>query len=375
MAPFKAIYLTSTGDITIKTILSPYQPHGSQTLIRVDYSGINPGDFRHFYMGMHSFVMGYDFVGTVISTGPESSFQPGDSVLGMTKPGHNRPSHLGAHQAYLLAESSYLLWRRPESLSPLAAVRLPSAAQTAADALFNVLGFAFPPLADSDTVSGIDPCNNAILIWGGAGSVGHAAVQLASAAGFSAILVTASEMNHALLKDAGATHCFDYRVGDAVVAEQIREAVRELGIPLKAIFDAVGKGLGVFELPGVTPGNYADSSCAIAKRCLSDEVLAAGSGPDGYRLCCVLPVLQDSEWLFALYSRKHDAEQEREYPGWWQRQERIVTWLVENHETVWKPLLPRPRVVNDSASALEAIRGSFEGKLGREKVVIRHPMV
>lgn len=162
MTPFKAIYLTSSGDVAVKTIPSPYEPYGSQALVRVEYSGINPGDLRHFYMGMHSFVMGYDFVGTVISAGHDSPFRLGDAVMGMTKSGHNRPSHLGAHQAYLIAESSYLIWRRPESLPPLSAVRLPSAAQTAADALFNVLGFAFPPAGAY--VGGLDPHSAAILI-------------------------------------------------------------------------------------------------------------------------------------------------------------------------------------------------------------------
>ncbi|KAK1757979.1 GroES-like protein [Echria macrotheca] len=360
---FKALYLPDTGKPFIKTIPRPYTPTGSQSLVKVKYSAINPGDIRHFYMGYHSFVMGYEFTGDVISTGPDAPFRPGDAVMGITMPGHQRPIHAGAHQAYLLA-NPYMVWLRPDDFDLLTAVRMPGLAQTAADALFNVLGFAFPPLG----MEGIDPADQAVLIWGGAGAVGWASIQLAKAAGIRYILVTASKANLELVRDAGATHVFDYRAPDVV--DQVRGTVKELGVELEAVIDAVAVGLGIFERPGTPVPDYSKSTAAIAKSCLSDEVVKSGRA----RLAAVLPVPQDPDWDFALYSRKHDADQERDHPGWWQKQEKIVTWLVENHKQYWKSL-PPPKIIRNAEEALQGMEDAFTGKQGVQKLVIEHPML
>lgn len=141
--PFKALYMGPDGTIAIHSVQTPYTPTEDKTLIKVQYSGINPADLRHYHMGFNSYIMGYDYVGVATTTGPNSPFSPGDQLFGMTQPGHKRPPSTGCHQAYLLAEP-YLTWRRPADMDPLVAVRLASAAQTAADALFNCLGFGLP---------------------------------------------------------------------------------------------------------------------------------------------------------------------------------------------------------------------------------------
>ncbi|KAK3364615.1 hypothetical protein B0T25DRAFT_530621 [Lasiosphaeria hispida] len=358
--PFKALYLTPSATFVTREIAAPYTPTTpAQSLIAVHYSGINPGDLRHFHMGLHSFVAGYDFTGTVLS-GP-AAFPPGTPVLGMTWPAHARPLHAGAHQAYLLADP-YLLWRRPDDLAPLSAVGIPVAAQTAADGLFNCLGFGLPAAG----VEGKDAGRERVLIWGGGGAVGWAAVQLAKAAGFREVLVAAREGNHEVLMRGGATRCFDYtRPG---VVEEIRGHVREAGGELGNVFDAVGVGLGIFEPVGAEKGRYEDSTPALAKRCLSDGVVERKEAG----LCCVLPVLQDPDWGFALFSRKGE-QQEADHPGWWQRQEKVVSWLIENHATAWRPL--KTRVVREAGEAATAIRDVYEGKLSMEKVAIEHPML
>ncbi|KAK0725918.1 hypothetical protein B0H67DRAFT_481985, partial [Lasiosphaeris hirsuta] len=327
--------------------------------IAVHYSGINPGDMRHFHMGLHSFIAGYDFAGTVLS--PGGPFSAGTPVLGMTWPAHARPPHAGAHQAYLLADP-YLLWRRPASLAPLSAVGLPVAAQTAADGLFNCLGFGLAAAG----VDGRDASGEAVLVWGGAGAVGWAAVQLARAAGFAEVLVVARERNHEALSRRGATRCFDYsRPG---VVDEIRAYVRGTGRELASVLDAVGAGLGIFEPADAEKTDYDESSSALAKRCLSDGVVQRGEA----NLCCVLPVLQDPEWKFALFSRKGE-QQEADHPGWWQRSEKVVSWLIENHATAWRPL--KTRVVREAGEAAAAIKNAYEGKLSMERVAIEHPML
>ncbi|KAK3372716.1 chaperonin 10-like protein [Podospora didyma] len=358
----KALYLTSTGTITILSLGPdpPYTPTGSESLVQVQYSGINPGDLRHFHMGLHSFIMGYDFSGTVLSSGPSSPFSPGDPVLGMTNPAHQRPHSQGAHQAFLIADP-YLAWRRPSTLSPQSAVGIPCAAQTAADALFNRLGFGLPQAG----VPGDDAAHHALLIWGAGSSVGWAALQLARCAGFAAIFVTASPHNHAALLDAGATKCFDYRSPDVV--QDIRSVVTNSGLKMTRIFDAVGAGLDIFQRPDAPLKECSLSSPFLAKQCLSDDIEEGE-----VRLTCTLPVLEDEDWKFCLWSRKAD-DQQKEYPGWWERQEKVVTWLIENHEVSWRPL-PRLRVVNTAEGAVQAVRDVFGGKVSMEKVVVQHPL-
>ncbi|KAB5523138.1 chaperonin 10-like protein [Coniochaeta sp. 2T2.1] len=365
-APFKAIYLTETGDITVREVAEPYEPQGEQALVKVQYSGINPGDYRHFFMGMNSFVMGYDFVGVVEKLGPASPFKVGELLMGETKPGHKRPTFQGAHQAYLLAEP-YLTWRVPRDMNPLSAVSMVSGAQTAADALFNVMGFGFPAAG----LEGDDPRGKAILVWGGAAGCGFAAVQLAKAAGFGTIVVTASERNHNALREVGATHCFDYH--SETVVEDIRSVVAKEGIELTAAFDAVSVGLGIFEPltdaeKAAVEVDYDKSTPALGKRCMSEPAAA-----EKLRLASTLPVLEDPDWQFVIYSRKHYEQDLIDHPGWWQRQEKAVTWLVENHKTAWRPL-PNQRLVRDSAEAVKAIKDVFEGRVSMEKVVIDHPM-
>ena len=55
-----------------------------------------------------------------------------------------------------------------------------------------------------------------VLVYGAGASSGQYTVQLLKLTGFKNIFVTASPKNHALLKELGAAHCFDYRSTDLV---------------------------------------------------------------------------------------------------------------------------------------------------------------
>lgn len=76
-----------------------------------------------------------------------------------------------------------------------------------------------------------------MLVWGGAGSIGSAAVQLAKLMGFS-VYATASEKHHAYAKSLGPTRVFEYKREDAV--ESIVRAVRQDGVRVQMGFDAAG---------------------------------------------------------------------------------------------------------------------------------------
>ncbi|KAI6774469.1 hypothetical protein HG531_001318 [Fusarium graminearum] len=280
--PNKAIYMLSEGNHETRIIQEPYIPKSAQSLVDVQYSGINPADTRHMYMNMTNYVAGYEFTGTVKQVGPESPFKIGQDVFGISLMYDRRPNYLGAHQSFLLAEP-LMTFLRPDHLDPITAVTLLAGGGTAMDGLFNVLGYGFSP-AD---IPGDNPKDEPILIWGGAGSVGQAAIQLAKAAGFYPIITTASTQNHETLKGLGASHTFDYK--SPTVTKDIRSLLESSGWLLKTVFDAVSTGLGVFE--GLTQeqekeiqDKYDQSSSGMARQCCDPKVPSSE-----LRLTSVLP--------------------------------------------------------------------------------------
>ena len=77
-----------------------------------------------------------------------------------------------------------------------------------------------------------------MLVWGGASSIGSAAVQVAKLIGFT-VYSTASEKHHEYLKGLGASKVFDYR--DENVVRSIVKAANEDGVTVQTGFDAVGQ--------------------------------------------------------------------------------------------------------------------------------------
>ncbi|KAI0007251.1 hypothetical protein F4779DRAFT_592815 [Xylariaceae sp. FL0662B] len=358
MAPRKAIYLSPSGDLQVITQTKAYIPTGSQFLVHVKYSAINPADIRHFHMGWHSFVAGYEWIGTVEAVGPTSPFRPGEAVFGFAKPGHQRPISVGAHQDYLLTEP-WMTYRLPDpELDWTQVVAWPIGLHTSIDALFNVSGFSFPPLRGQG-VDGEDPTGRAILIWGGSSTVGLSAIQLARAAGFAPIFTTASARNHRTLLELGATQCFDYR--DPSVVDKIRAAVSQSGKELSVIFDAVTTGVPFANPLTDKPLDPSKSSPAIAKRCLTD-------GARDVRLSSTLLVEDDPDWKFCIAVRD-----EKEFPDYSRHITAIMNWVLDNHKAVAFNI-PNVRVVAGAEDGIQAIRDVFAGKVSMEKVVIQHPL-
>jgi NADPH:quinone reductase-like Zn-dependent oxidoreductase len=184
--PFRAIYLDDKADLSIREINEAYIPTGSQALIAVKYSAINPADLRHFYVGMHSFVAGYEWIGPVLAVGSSCPYRVGETLFGLANYGHRRPLHRGAHQDYLLADTLGT-YRVPVDMVSAEddearkqawtqVVSWPVAAQTAVDMLFNKLDFAFPGIKGLE--KGADPRGRAILI------VSHGSVSISSFVAF-----------------------------------------------------------------------------------------------------------------------------------------------------------------------------------------------
>lgn len=371
----KAIFLEDDGRLTIHQIEvdTRYKPEGSQTLVQVAYSAINPADLRHYFMGESNCVAGSEWVGTAIEIGPSSPFKVGQQLFGMTMVEHQRPLPAGAHQDYLLAAAEWTM-PVPAGLDLLQAAGFPVAVQSSIDALFNMLGFGFPPAG----VSGPSAANEAILIWGGGSCLGQAGIQLAKAAGFSPIITTASPKNHDLLKQLGATYCFDYRSPDVV--EKVRSSLA--GQKLRVVYDAVSAGLGCFEglsaeQEDAVRAQYELSSPALARQCCDDDA--------ELKLTGVLPVPKDKDpdWTFLMPYRIPEGGEvprprgfesffEGMNPEWGNRLQAVREWMLEDGAKHWTPF--NVRVVKGAEEGIAAIHEVFAGKAGGQKLVLEHPM-
>jgi len=137
------------------------------------------------------FVVGRDLLGTVASASAGSGFAPGERVW------CNSLGHCGRQGSFaeLAVVPADRLYRLPAGADPTAAVACLHPAATAYLSLFH-----HARMRPIDTV----------LVGGGAGSVGTAAIQLASAAG-ARVMATALPPDHDRCRRSGAGAVFDYR--------------------------------------------------------------------------------------------------------------------------------------------------------------------
>jgi len=191
------------------------EPGEGQIRIKVKAAGISPTDLvmRAGYLKdaiplPPDAVLGFEAAGTVDAAGPGvTGTSPGDPVTALL-------FGLGGYAEYAVAS----IWaRKPESVSWLDAAALPSSAEAAAGVLRQL-----------DVTSG-----ETLLLFGGGGSVGIIATQLAVAAGVN-VISAVGERDEALARELGAT---PVRYGAGVAGR-----VRALG-PVDAVFDAAGTGV------------------------------------------------------------------------------------------------------------------------------------
>lgn len=263
----------------------------------------------------------------------------GTKVAGLTPAMNPRAYKHGSHQDYMIAPDS-MVFAVPSHLPMDIAAILGVVMLTAIDGIFCQLGVPDP---DSSSASG------AILIWGGASGVGAVAIQLAAAAGLSPILTTASTHNHEVLRNLGATHCFNYR--DADVLDQIREFVHQSETKLDLAFDTIG---------------YSGSAHMVdwCYSCCADGAKVVTTIPHPNALKCFATRADDITFDgpnggITFPARREDAV----------RTSRILEWAVEN----LRPLqMPTVRTVVGSKAAIEAIIESAQGGASFEKIVVNH---
>jgi NADPH:quinone reductase len=209
------------GPLELSRIPQP-QASAGEVLVRIAASGLNPLDTKiRAGAAAHArhplpLVLGIDMAGVVVSVGPGvSGFKPGDEVYGMT-------GGVGGIQGSLAQYAAVdvdLLALKPSNLSMREAAALPLAFIT-----------AYSGIVDRARLQ----TGQTVLVQGGAGGVGHMAVQLAHALG-AKVFATASSRDHAFIARLGATP-IDYR---AQSVEQYVEALTQ-GAGFDLVVDTVG---------------------------------------------------------------------------------------------------------------------------------------
>lgn len=161
-------------------------------------------------------VLGMDFAGTVAAVGEGvTGFSVGDEVYGCAGGLADLP---GALAEYMLADAN-LVAHKPKSSSMVEAAAVPLVGITAYEGLIR-----------AETQKG-----QKLLVHGGAGGVGHIAVQLANHFGAHVYATGGSETQLALIENLGAT-AINYRTEE--VADYVAKHTGGAGFDV--IFDTVG---------------------------------------------------------------------------------------------------------------------------------------
>lgn len=216
----KSIMYTETGEPSVLHLVERDQaePGDGEVRVKVVVSGVNPTDWksrRGTYSGEAlpdaGIVPNQDGAGIVDAVGPNvTGLRVGDRVW-LSLAAYQRPSG-GTAQEYtvLPAERVHPL---PDSVSFDVGASLGVPAVTAHRAL--TVAENGPMRLSVGALHG-----KIVLVAGGAGAVGHAAIQLARWAGATVITTVSSAEKAALATAAGATHIVNYKESDA--ASEIR---------------------------------------------------------------------------------------------------------------------------------------------------------
>ena len=200
------------------------EPGPGEVLVRVAGSSLNPIDNKIATLGEAlafapepPALLGMDASGVVEAVGPGvTRFREGDRVFGCPGGIKGMP---GALAEYVAADER-LLARAPEHMDLADAGAVPLVAVTAWMALFDK--------------AGLKP-GERLLVHGGAGGVGHMAVQLAAHAGAEVFATVSTPDKAAVVEALGGTP-IDY--AEAGVDEYVRDCTGGEGFD--AVFDTVG---------------------------------------------------------------------------------------------------------------------------------------
>ena len=207
----RAVVYSETGPSSVLSTVDrdAGEPGAGEVLVRVVRAGVNPTDwkFRSGMMSGHDEVTpGQDGAGLVEAVGEAvEHVAVGDRVwvlLGQ----HQRPYGTAAELTIQPADR---------------VVALPAEASYDLGASLGVPAITAHRALTSGEVNRLGPGSlddHVVLVAGGAGAVGNAAIQLARWAGATVVTTVSSEEKAALARAAGAHHVVDYTTGDPAPA-------------------------------------------------------------------------------------------------------------------------------------------------------------
>ena len=189
------------------------QPGNDELLVKVHAASVNPVDYKIRKGGYAKpdqlpIAMGRDISGTVESRGGNvRDFDKGDAVYAML--GRDR----GGYAQYVIVKPGEFA-AKPSKLDHVRAAAVPLAALTAWQGIFDHGGLT---------------AGHRVLIHGGAGGVGHMAVQFAKAKG-TWVATTVSKSDLGFVHDLGADQAIDHR------NEDFSEKLRDMDL----VYDLIG---------------------------------------------------------------------------------------------------------------------------------------
>ncbi|MET0448174.1 MAG: NADPH:quinone reductase [Aeromicrobium sp.] len=212
----RAIVYSQTGAPSVLDLVErePGEPGAGEVRVRVVVSGVNPTDWKSRSAGdgeptpFPEVVPNQDGSGVVDAVGPGvEDLAVGDRVWILLS-AHGRPT--GTAQELTVVPADRVV-RLPDNASHDVGASLGVPAVTAHRAL--TVADGGPSRLAPGALDG-----RTVLVAGGAGAVGHAAIQLARWAGATVITTISSAEKAALATSAGAHHTVDYTAGDTAAA-------------------------------------------------------------------------------------------------------------------------------------------------------------
>jgi NADPH2:quinone reductase len=210
-------------------------PGPRDLLVKVEAVSVNPVDFKvrkRDDPGGKPKVIGYDAAGTVEAVGHDAKlFKPGDAVFyagSITRPGTNSEYHLVDER---------IVGRKPKSLGFADAAALPLTAMTAWELFFDRMGLG---------VGQGHVGQRSLLILGGSGGVGSAAIQIARALTGMVVIATASRPEtKAWVEKLGAHHVIDH---SKPLAEQLAAIGHPMVDAIAAFAGSKGQAAALLDL-------------------------------------------------------------------------------------------------------------------------------
>jgi NADPH2:quinone reductase len=220
----KSVVYSRTGDPSVLQLVDRdvIEPGPDEVRVRVVVSGVNPTDWKSrrgsgtgAALPFPEVTPNQDGAGVIDAVGEQvENLAVGDRVW-VYLAGHQRPT--GTAQEYTNLPASRVV-RLPDATSFDIGASLGVPAMTAHRAL--TVSEDGPTRLHAGALTG-----KVVLVAGGAGAVGHAAIQLARWAGATVITTISSPAKAALATAAGAHHVINYRDADAVTA--IKDIARD----------------------------------------------------------------------------------------------------------------------------------------------------